>query len=216
MKFYFGVFFSSFNKRLRKVIRNIERALFKLRFQINIAPKKYCYISQNCIGGKLYQIERRSYSSPTIGLWFEASDFLTFCENLSEYLTFPLSEDVAKSKEMAYPVGKLGEIKIYFLHYGSFEIAKMDWERRVARVDIDKVFFLMTDRDGFSSDDLVRFQKLSTNKKILFSHTSHLNMNNIIHVAGYENQSYVGDLVGDFNNLIQVGVRKKLFNLLNA
>jgi uncharacterized protein (DUF1919 family) len=215
MKFYFGVFFSSFNKRLRKVIRNIERVLFKLRFQINIAPKKYCYISQNCIGGKFYQIERRSYSSPTVGLWFEASDFLTFCENLSEYLTFPLLEDIAKSKEMAYPVGKLGEIKIYFLHYSSFQLAKKDWERRVERVDLNKVFVLTTDRDGFSNDDLARFQKLPTKRKILFSSKFFLNMNNIIYVPGYENQSHVGDLVGNFNNLIQVKIRKKLFKLLN-
>lgn len=210
------VIFSSVKKRLRKITSNINRALFKRSFRNNISHRNHCYISQNCIGGKFYQIEKRSYSSPTVGLWFESADFLTFCEYLSEYLNFTLSEDVDKSKEVSYPVGRLGEIRIYFLHYSSFQLAKFDWERRVKRVRLDKVFFIMTDRDGFSDDSEQRFNSLPTGKKILLSHCSHLNMKNIIYVPGFEHQSYVGDLVSDFNKLLQTGVREKLLNLLKV
>lgn len=207
---------SSVKKRLCKIIKNIERALFKRSFRKDIAPKNYCYISQNCIGGKFYQIEKRLYSSPTVGLWFESADFLTFCENLPEYLNFTLSEDVDKSKEVSYPVGRLGEIRIYFLHYSSFQLAKLDWDRRVKRVNLGRVFFLMTDRDGFSEDSVRRFNSLPTRKKILLSHCSYLNMKNIIYVPGFEFQSYVGDLVSDLDKLLQTDVRTKLLNLLKA
>jgi len=192
---------STIENRFNKIQKNINRALFIRKIRKLVAPKAYCYISQNCLGGKFYQIERRQYTSPTIGLWFESSDFLKLCEKFQQYLNQDLLHDEFESIKMGYPVGTLDDIKIYFLHYETFQSAKLSWESRVKRVNLEKIFFVMTDRDGFSKNNLERFNQLPTNKKILLIHRKIACGDNVIYIPGYEKDGCVGDLVGDFNRL---------------
>ncbi len=192
---------STVENRFNKIKKNINRALFIRKIRKLVAPKDYCYISQNCLGGKFYQVERRRYTSPTIGLWFESSDFLKFCENLKKYLIQDLLHDECESMKMWYPVGTLDDIKVYFLHYKTFQSAKVSWGNRVNRVNLERIFFIMTDRDGYSENNLDKFNQLPTNKKLLLIHKKITCGDNVIYVPGYEKDGCVGDLVGDFNRL---------------
>ena len=54
--------------------------------------------------------------------------------------------DPIEAAKMGYSVGRLSGIKILFQHYVSFSAAKSAWDKRVARVILDKVFF--DDRSG--------------------------------------------------------------------
>jgi uncharacterized protein (DUF1919 family) len=205
---------STVENRFNKIKKNINRAFFIRKIRKLVAPKDYCYISQNCLGGKFYQIERRQYTSPTIGLWFESSDFLKLCKNFKQYLRQELLHDECESIKMGYPVGILDDIKIYFLHYKTFQSAKVAWGRRVERVNLEKIFFIMTDRDGYSEGNLDKFNQLPTNKKILFMHKKIACDDNVIYVPGYDEDGCVGDLVGDFNRLVTKKISNKLIKLL--
>ena len=116
-------------------------------------------------------------------------DFVKFCEGLNFYLSCELKESKIHS---AYPVGKLHDIIIHFVHYKSFEEAKQKWDIRKKRLDFNNVRIIATDRDGCNSELLNRFLKLPY-KKVLFSHlpSSHPD---IVYIEGYEKEGQVGIL----------------------
>jgi uncharacterized protein (DUF1919 family) len=194
----------------------LQKNLLEKRFHQSFGKTNHCYISQNCIGGRFYTLQGRRYTTPTVGLWFEPSDFLTFCENLKESLESEVLPDLEETNKLGYPVGRINGIKILFQHYSTFEEARASWMRRISRVSIDDTFFLMTDRDGFTHEDMERFTNLPTRKKILFSHRVVPHDDNVVYVPGFEEQGFVGDLYDSYNELNRRVVRKKLFNLLGG
>lgn len=68
------------------------------------------------------------FRSPTVNLYFTHSDFLLFLQHIHYYLTLPVEK---VDSDMDYPVGALkgvyGTIRLYFMHYDSFEDAKEKW-----------------------------------------------------------------------------------------
>ena len=85
----------------------------------------FTIISSNCNGGVIYSDLGEQFRSPTINLYIKPSDFLNFVSDLRNYL----SEEIMEVEtEYNYPVGKLKDIYIYFMHYRSFQEAKMKWD----------------------------------------------------------------------------------------
>ncbi len=167
----------SIAQKRRKVVR---RYTFENDFSI---------ISCNCIGGLLYHDFGKEFLSPTINLFIESPDFIKFCSNLNGYLQLSLQED---SSAKQYPIGILGDIRIHFLHYGSFSEAKSAWERRSKRVLLDNVFVIMSDRDNYSEELFAEFKKLKY-KKVLFSHVNKYD-EEVVYVAKDKNKKMVDDL----------------------
>jgi uncharacterized protein (DUF1919 family) len=192
----------------------LQKNLLQKRFHQSFSKANHCYISQNCIGGRFYALQGRRYTTPTVGLWFEPSDFLTLCENLKESLESEVLPDLEETNKLGYPVGRINGIKILFQHYSTFEEARTSWIRRISRVSIEDAFLLMTDRDGFTHEDMKRFTNLPTKNKILFSHRVVPHDDNVVYIPGFEEQGFVGDLYDSYHELNRRVVRKKLFSLL--
>lgn len=103
---------------LRLKILKIQRVKFS-----NIRLKKltctdFTIISNNCWGGMIYESYNITKMSPTVGLFFMASDYIKFLKSLKQYvnanLTFiePTVSRWAKKAEIAgdkrfgsYPIG---------------------------------------------------------------------------------------------------------------
>jgi uncharacterized protein (DUF1919 family) len=192
----------------------IQKNIIAKRFYRSFGRTSHCYISQNCIGGRFYDLQRRGYTSPTVGLWFEPSGFLKFCANLRDNLQADLLPDQTESNRAGYPVGRIHGIKVMFQHYPAFAAAKSAWNRRAARVSLDDVFILMTDRDGFAAADLQGFEQLPTTRKILFSHRKMPHNDNVVYVPGFEKEGCIGELYGSYHWFNRRVVRNKLFDLL--
>jgi uncharacterized protein (DUF1919 family) len=205
---------TKFTTRVRGFLIKKQKERLGRRFHRTFGTTSHCYISQNCIGGRFYDLQKRAYTAPTVGLWFEPADFLKFCANLRENLHAELLPDRAESTRLGYPVGRVNDIKVLFQHYATFEEAKAAWQRRAARVSFDDIFILMTDRDGFTEADLAGFEKLATNRKILFSHRAMPHNENVVHIPGFENDGCVGELYGSYHNFNRRRVRRRLFDLL--
>lgn len=58
------------------------------------------------------------FNSPTVNLFFGAEDYIKFLEKLDYYLGQTLVE---AQSDKDYPVAKLDDITIYFMHYPSFD-----------------------------------------------------------------------------------------------
>ena len=72
-----------------------------------------------------------------------------------------------------YPVGILsnGEntIEIFFLHYHSEQEAREKWERRIQRINWDKVLVKFNDQNGCTEKEVDKFMKLPYRNKLFFT-----------------------------------------------
>ena len=94
-------------------------------------------ISCNCIGGVMYHDLGLPFLSPTINLYFDPKDFLRYVKNLRYYNSLEL-ENVTLMND--YPQGRLDDVLIHFLHYKTFDEAKICWEKRKKRICYDNIF----------------------------------------------------------------------------
>lgn len=146
-----------------KFQRNARRKkLRELRRQLQ--NPNACLISQNCIGGVFSHDMGLPFLSPTVDLFFSGEDFVRFAQDLPKYL--------AMEPEMywqeAYPMGKLGDVTIHFMHYDSCKEAKEAWLRRAKRVVPEQVVLLCTDMEGFTQETFAQWQQLPY-PKVLFT-----------------------------------------------
>lgn len=147
-------------------------------------------ISMNCIGGTFYHDVGYKFLSPTINLFFTASDFIKLVNNLDYYLSLiPVVEMGEK-----YPIGTLDDIKIYFMHYYSCEEALKKWEERKNRINTDKIFVIMIEQNGFSKDDFENFKKIKY-PKILFVNKKEYRCEDSVYFSKYENEEYLPDII---------------------
>ena len=127
----------------KRIINNLSAFSFRKR----IKNKDFTIIARDCVGGLLYHQLKSKFLSPTINLFFTLNDFNYFCLYLEDYINGELNE--SKEDNIDYPVGLLKPkegsatdkaIKVHFMHYESFEIAKQKWEERKQRINWDNIY----------------------------------------------------------------------------
>lgn len=153
--------------------------------RFRIKNKNFTIISNNCWGGFIYQMLKLPYNTPTIGLFFYGNDYVKFCKNIREYLNkdiiFIKCEDSKYFNEFKnkvkhqYPIGKIDDIEIHFLHYKTEEEAVDKWKRRCERINWDKMIFKFSQRDLCDKSDIEEFMKLDYKNKICFTYEKDIN-----------------------------------------
>lgn len=166
-----------------------------LRMRINYynRHKLHCRMislfSSNCNGACILHDLGLPFQSPFVNLWISAPDFVRFLEAPKEYLTCDL-EFVPSDKP--YPVARLKDIFVYFEHYESEAEAREQWQRRCARINWEKIFVLMTDRDGCNEDVLKEFDALPYDNKVVFTHIPRPDIASAVYIPGFEDDDQVG------------------------
>lgn len=164
--------YESIRLRIRKIY--IRSSCKRRRKEINCDD--FTIISNNCWGGLIYQSYGLKYNTPTIGLYFMAEDYIKFVYNIKEYLRYELKFiNYKESKiykinkqELKFPVAKLGDIEIYFMHYKSEKEAKEKWKRRTKRINWDKILFKFSNQNFYSEEHIKNFLDLPAKNKICF------------------------------------------------
>lgn len=169
-----------------------QRKHIKQNMQICFNGKVPTILSCNCIGGVLYSDLGLKFISPTINLYMNCSDYIKFLENLEYYLTFNIEPYVGEI-EKKYPIGRLGDLILFLVHYSSVEEANIKWQERKKRMDKNNIFVIATDRDGFSDELLERFNALPYKKKI-FTHIP-VKSPDCVYIRGFETKNEVGNLM---------------------
>lgn len=178
----FNIIWKAQHRRVRK--------LYRKKFIAN----QPTIISCNCIAGVLYNELGLQFTSPTINLYMNCEDFIKFCENLNHYLSLEITKYKGEIKR-DYPLGNLGDLTLYFVHYSNFDEAKKKWEIRKKRMNFEKIYIIATDRDGFNDDLLKRFDNLPYSNKKLFSHLPHSESKNVVYIEGYEKNEQIENLM---------------------
>lgn len=143
----------------RKKIRNsIDRK--------KLVNKDFSILSNNCIGGVISSDLGVRFNSPTVNLYMTPSDFVKMIERLENYLDIEITE---VQTDLDYPVGRLGDITLYFKHYDTFEEACKKWHERKKRIRFDNLYLIMSDRWCCPYSVLQRFEQLPYRHKICFT-----------------------------------------------
>ena len=154
-------------------------------------------LCNNCIGGIILHDLKHEFNTPTINLYFHAPDYIAFLERLDFYLSKEITFSNASKYDTdvkSYPVGKIEDIEMHFVHYSSFEEAKQKWETRAKRVNYDNMFIIGSDKGYFTPDLLERFLRLPFKNKIFFSSKPHI-ANEVLFFSEYVNQKEVADMI---------------------
>lgn len=149
-------------------------------------------IASNCNGCCILHDLGLKFNSPFVNLWVEPSDFIKLCENLKDYLQYDLVFITPAEKEITYPVALLNDIKLYFQHYSSEEEASLAWNRRKGRINFDNLYFLFTDRDGCTKQNLLDFDQLNLKHKAVLCHKPYPDIESAVYIKGFESESCVG------------------------
>lgn len=162
-----------------KIIAFKRKKLSKFRRR-KINKEHFTIISNNCWGGETYESYNLIKQSPTVGLFFWASDYIKFISNIQYYLNQKLYfidpknsryYDMLKATHGygTYPVAKLGDIEIFFMHYSSEQQVIEKWNRRIKRIDWDHILYKFNDQNGCTEKDIRNFANLPLKNKICFT-----------------------------------------------
>ena len=114
-------------------------------------------------GGVILHELGERFNSPTVNLFFSAEDYIKFLEKLDHYLGQTLVE---AQSDKDYPVAKLDDITIYFMHYPSFDEAKRIWEKRTERINRDNLYVILVQQNGCTEELLKKFDELPYKHKL--------------------------------------------------
>lgn len=166
----------------------------------SIESRDFSILSSNCVGGRVYDVLGLPYLTPTVGLFFFPDCFLKFASNPQMYLQRPLKE--AKHSlyvnRPTYPIALIDDVEVHFLHYGSFSDAFDKWKRRVDRVNFNRLYVSMTDRDGFGDRHEVLFERLPIEAKVLFSCKPRFPKDTVV-IPGRTDSQQVSDLYTNYD-----------------
>lgn len=173
-----------------RVLRDTRKRLKNNNFSI---------ISCNCLGAMITHDLLQPQLSPTVNLFIKADDYIRFLSNLKEYLKMDMVQVVDDSKP--YPVGMVGDVRLYFVHYKTFDDAKKKWQERCRRIKWDNLYIIFSERDGCTYEHLIQFDELPYEHKIVFVHTPCPEIKSSYYFSGFENKGEVGDIT-DFKGFL--------------
>ena len=146
-------------------------------------------IASNCNGALILHDLGVRFNSPFVNLWIKPNDYIKLLKDFDRYMAEEMTE--IKEDGIDYPVGKLGDVTIYFQHYDSFEQAREKWNERKTRINKDNLFVLFTDRDGCTYENLVEYDSLPYNK-VVFTNKPYPEIKSSFYIKGFENLDSVG------------------------
>ena len=178
-------------QKIKSAVNKYQRFFINRSLQRKLTNQGMTVISVNCVGALILHDLHQPFNSPFVNLYLSPQDFLRYLQNMDFYLTQPLT---FVQTEKSYPVGKLADLEIHFMHYHSEQEANEKWQLRTSRMKLDNLFIMMTDRDGVTEKDIQLFDQLPFKNKVIFTHTPYPAFKSAYYIKGFEKQNQVGDI----------------------
>ena len=160
--------------------------------RLKLKNHSFSIISSNCTGAFITHDLREQFRSPFVNLYLLPKDFIKFCKNMKYYLELPLN--FTTEEGIDFPIGVLDDIRVYFTHYKSQEDAEQKWNTRKQRINFDNLFFIFSNRDGCTYEDLAEFDALPYKNKVAFTNKKYPELKSCFYIKGFDNQETVGQL----------------------
>ncbi len=129
--------------------------------------KPFTIFSNNCLGGIFYHDAGLPFTSPLINTAMDAEDFLKFVRDPKRYIDRDMEFFSWPGRD--FPIARLDDVEVNFVHYKTPEECVETWRRRAARIVWDNIFIVATDHDGmYQEQRLQEFDRLPYKNKIMF------------------------------------------------
>lgn len=190
-----------FSNRLKSYCQACCRRVRNIIDRCRLTNKDVSIISNHCMGGIMSHDLGLIFKSPTVNLKILPDDFIEFVEDLPHSLGATIKQ--VYEKGINYPIGELKTatgrpVRIYFVHYNSFEQALLKWQQRAKRVNLNNMAVLMTTRDDCMASTLERFEQLPFKQKICFTRLNHPKFKSTHRArldSGKELKGYISDII---------------------
>lgn len=178
-------------------LKEQEWKVYKKRKLCRLKNKNFTVIASNCSGMFMYYDLGLPYLTPTVNLSIEMNDFVKMAQNLRWYM----EQEMVETQDQPYrcPAGILGDIKIHFIHYDSFEEGALKWEERKRRINWDNLFIVGSEKDGCTYETIRAFDKLPFENKVIFTHVAYPEFSSACYIKGFEDKSELGTIT-NFKN----------------
>lgn len=193
----FPAFQSAFKKgkgrifRWCNAIKDFEWELYKKRKRNKLKNTDFTIIASNCNGTFIYYDLGLKYLTPTVNLAMPMDDFVKMVGNLRWHMEQEIKE---VKEEGRCPAGLLGDVRINFVHYETFEEGVKKWEERKKRIHWDNLFIIGTEKDFCSYETLQEFERLPYKNKVVFTKEEHPEISSAYYMKGFEKKEELGVL----------------------
>lgn len=173
-----------YGKYPKVVLRELEWRFYRMRKKRRLQGQP-TIIASNCVGTMIYSDLSIPWTTPTINLMIPMPDFIKFVKNLKWYMGQELYF-LDEQDSLNYPVARLGDIRIYFVHYESAEDAARKWNVRKERIDWDNLFIMGCEKDGCTYETLREFDSLPYEHKVIFTKKIYTEFQSAFCMRGFE------------------------------
>lgn len=149
-----------------------------------IMNKDATLISDDCIAGMVCSELGINLNTPFFNGGLSCSDFIKFLSNWDFYINQPLN--FVTDPNHQFPVGKIGDIIYWFVHYKSTKRAKQIWEIGKKLMHLNNAFYIMTEKPGCTYDDLAAFDALPLKNKVMLTHKPYPEFKSAVYIPGSE------------------------------
>lgn len=214
------MFNPSSSERLLKRIKNYVSPVLQPIRRKKLNNTDFTIISNNCWGGVCYEYFGMEKATPTVGMFFFASDYLRFLRKLDWYLEQELIvidpvesgiyDKLVKMDSTGGLVGILGDIEIVLLHYHDKQIALDKWNRRVKRINRNNLIVKFAYQNECTYDQLKEFDDMDLSyfsnnyKKLMFVPKPMPEFKSAIYYKGFEKEEYVLNDTFYFNRYLEL------------
>ena len=176
--------------------------LSRNRLRSELLVTDFTIVSNNCWGGMVYESYGLKKMSPTVGMFIMPTDFVRLCADLPGHLAQPLefiepeeskwaSELRNKDNWGTYLIGRVGDVELHMLHYHDEGTARRKWESRVGRVNYGRILYKLNDQNGATEENLLAFDALPLEHKVVFSAREHPNVPSCIKLRCPRSHEYI-------------------------
>lgn len=177
---------------MKQQLRDLRNMLLRRRLKNH----DFTIIANNCIAGCVLHDLKHRFDTPTINLYIPFPDYIVFLQNLR---TFVYADFEELPNEGGCPKGLCGgAIRVFFLHYPSYEEGVKAWKKRAERIHWDNLYIVLAERDGCTYQDLHTFDSLLYTHKVALTHKHYLDIKSSFCIKGYSSQNEIGNIM-NFN-----------------
>ena len=195
---------------VKKNTKKILLWLTRRYFQSSVQDSEISIFSNDCWGGEIYQHLQAPYLTPFIGLAIMAPCYIKLLKRPYHYLTMLPMEFVTESryeacnvfrKQDEYPLARIDDIEIHFLHYKTPQEAASKWSRRIKRINWDKIYVKFDVGKDYATPEMVKhFLQLPFDRKLVIA-PSHFMLEENSSIVTISN--YTGDATQVFYESIK-------------
>lgn len=153
----------------------------------------FSIICNNCLGGFICQYYNIEYKTPTLGLFMLARDYIKFLSDIKFYLSKKLEfiniqesmyyKHYKKNEEkINFPIARLHDIEIYFMHYRNSEEVTEKWSRRISKINWNNLIIIMAENETCTYEVIKAFDMLPFRKKICFTRNEYLDIKSSVYI----------------------------------